>query len=57
MTSYQSYLVRVWKDGASALWRASVQSVQTGEVVQFASLSALFAYLESQTDHPDDKQA
>ncbi|MBV7333693.1 hypothetical protein KFU94_36760 [Chloroflexi bacterium TSY] len=47
--SYRAYLVRLWQDEPDKPWRASAQSVQSGEVVRFASLQALFAFLETET--------
>jgi len=41
--------VRLWQDSGQGSWRASAQSVQTGERVLFASLAELFAFLEGQT--------
>ena len=32
-------------------WRAVAQSVQTGEVIHFADLESLFAFLQAQTVH------
>ena len=58
---YLSYLLRLWRvrelgppDGRSPdrqtpIWRASLQSPQTGERVSFATLDALFAFLREQT--------
>lgn len=46
---YVAYLLRLWRDSAGSPWRASVQSVQTGEKILFADLDALFTFLESQT--------
>jgi hypothetical protein len=48
-TNYTAYLVRLWQDSGQGSWRASAQSVQTGERVLFASLAELFAFLEGQT--------
>jgi hypothetical protein len=50
---YVSYMLRMWCDrgdeGPSpsneALWRASLQSPRTGELVGFASLDDLFEFL------------
>lgn len=50
LSLYHSYLVRIWKEAEGALWRGSAQSVQTGEIVRFANLTELFAFLESQID-------
>lgn len=56
---YRAYLVRLWRDGAHEPWRASAQSVQSGELIRFATLEELFAFLEihmpdsSQMSHAD----
>ena len=53
IATYQSYLVRLWQDSPHALWRATAQHVQTSEIVHFADLDALFAFLWAQTTpHP-----
>ena len=58
LPNYTAYLVRLWQDHPQGPWRASAQSVQTGERVLFASLAELFAFLEGQTlDGPADDQA
>jgi hypothetical protein len=46
---YKAYLVRFWQEGEQEPWRASAQSVQSGEVVHFATLHELFIFLEMQT--------
>ena len=46
---YRAYLVRLWQDAPDSPWRASAQSVQSGEVVRFGSLRALFTFLETET--------
>jgi hypothetical protein len=53
---YRAYLVRLWREGSEAVWRASAQSVQTGEIVRFANLDALFAFLESRTTNKIEKE-
>jgi hypothetical protein len=56
-SGYAAFLVRLWQGGEEGQWRASAQSVQTGEKVLFASLAELFAFLEGQTlDGPADDQ-
>ena len=48
---YQSYLLRLWRatcDGET-IWRASLESPQTGEQTGFSSLKALFDHLQSST--------
>jgi hypothetical protein len=49
--AYQSYLLRLWRTGSqgAAVWRASLESAQTGERHSFADLASLFAFLEKQT--------
>ena len=49
---YNAYMVRLWQDTLNDGWRASVQSVQSGEVVRFGSLKALLAFLEATTHEP-----
>ena len=46
---YRSYLVRLWRDNDQEAWRASARSVQSGEEVRFATIEALFAFIEVQT--------
>jgi len=55
---YESFLLRVWESDQAGelIWRASLESTDTGERLGFADLSSLFAYLEtvSQTLPLDD---
>jgi len=53
---YLSYLLRLWRvcergppDWQAPIWRASLQSPQTGKRVSFATLDDLFAFLREQT--------
>jgi hypothetical protein len=51
---YLSYLLRLWQasagdpPGDSPLWRASLESSQTGARLGFASLEDLLAFLEKE---------
>ena len=49
---YYSFLLRLWqtRSGGNVVWRASLESAQTGERCGFADLASLFAFLEEQTD-------
>ena len=49
--AYQSYLLRLWRISSQgkAVWRASLESAQTGERCGFADMVSLFAFLEQQT--------
>ena len=52
---YHSYLLRIWKARADhEIWRASLEQVGSGEQRSFASLPALFEYLQQVTQTPDD---
>lgn len=42
---YTAYLVRMWQRSPEVPWIASAQSAESGEVVRFASLDALFSFL------------
>lgn len=46
---YRAYLVRLWRDNPNEPWRASAQSVQSGELLRFATLQELFSFLEIHT--------
>ncbi len=47
---YLAYMLRLWRVGSGdeLAWRASLESPHTGERHGFASLEALFAFLEDQ---------
>ena len=47
--TYRAYLIRLWRDTPQAPWRVSAQSTETGEVIRFADLKALYAFLDSQS--------
>jgi hypothetical protein len=48
---YQSYLLRLWRTSnrGKPIWRASLESAQTGERHSFADLESLFIFLVQQT--------
>ncbi len=48
---YYSFLLRLWqtRSRGNVVWRASLESAQTGERCGFADLASLFAFLEEQT--------
>ncbi len=46
---YHSFMIRLWQEAPDAPWRVSVRSVETGEIVRFASLMALFSFMQEQT--------
>ncbi len=43
---YRSYMLRVWREGQDGGWRATLESVTTGEVRAFAHLDQLVTFLE-----------
>lgn len=50
--NYVSYLLRLWREDTSdqeAIWRASLESTRTGELMPFASLDDLFDHLQKLT--------
>jgi hypothetical protein len=49
--TYLSYLLRLWREGHGGqfIWRASVEIPGLDKRLAFASLVALFAFLEAQT--------
>jgi len=44
---YHSYLLRLWREGPQAPWRASLQSTATEQLHHFASLEQLWAFLQT----------
>ena len=55
---YLSYLLRVWQvhGEADPLWRASLESPQTGERLAFTDLDALVAFLREQMRAADSEE-
>ena len=54
---YRSYLLRVWKVRTDhETWRASLERVGSGERHNFASLQALFEYLDGITQNPPEAE-
>jgi hypothetical protein len=48
---YLAYMLRLWQMGQDRrAWRASLENAHTGARHGFASLDALFAFLEENTD-------
>lgn len=47
---YMAYVLRVWRDGPAAPWRAVLVCARTGDRHAFAELADLFAFLEAETD-------
>ena len=42
---YAAYMVRLWQDTPDGPWRASAQSVHSGEVKRFGTIQELFAFI------------
>jgi hypothetical protein len=53
---YRSYLLRLWRaeEGGKDVWRASLQDSQSGERISFATLEALFTFLQEQLESGPD---
>ena len=46
---YEAYLVRLWQDGPDTPLRASATAVHGGKTVCFATLQALFSFLQARS--------
>ena len=55
-SGYYSGLLRLWHDGASGTWHASLQHSGGSERIGFTDLSRLFAYLQQITQAPEEKE-
>jgi len=55
---YLSYLLRLWQtsNGEKQVWRASLESPGTGERQGFASLEALFEFLQTQSEPQNEQE-
>ena len=51
---YQAYLLRLWREGTQTPWRASLQSTSTEAMYHFATVEALFAFLDGRLKEPND---
>jgi hypothetical protein len=52
-SNYQSYLLRVWREGTHPIWHASLQSTTTKRIQHFATIEALFAFLDGEMTTDD----
>lgn len=48
--NYFSYLLRLWREGDTAPWRASLEDPHTGQRRNFACLRDLFRAVEEETN-------
>ncbi len=46
----QSFMVHLWQEDRHLPWRASAQSLQTGETICFTDLASLATFLQIQTE-------
>jgi hypothetical protein len=46
-STYQSYLLRLWRDNPTAPWRALLQSTANGEKYHFVEVATLFEFLSA----------
>lgn len=53
--NYFSYLLRLWREGDAAPWRASLEDPHTGQRRNFARLQDLFEAIEEETGGKVDK--
>lgn len=52
--TYQSYLVRLWRDKPSSPWRVSLQSTATEELRHFATVEELWGFLQTRLAKVDE---
>jgi hypothetical protein len=50
---YQAYLLRLWREGENATWRASLEDPRTGSRRSFATLEKLLTFLNEASQTPD----
>ncbi len=54
---YFAYLLRLWRDGETAAWRASLEAPGHAGIVTFPDLEALVAFLKVQTGEIQPQRA
>lgn len=56
--NYYSFLLRLWlaKEAQSLTWRASLESVESGEINGFSNIEKLIDFLQEVTRLPQDVQ-
>lgn len=47
-STYQSYLLRLWRDSEHSPWRAALQSTATEQIYQFGDVGQMLAFLVAQ---------
>lgn len=50
-SQYLAYVVRLWRDGQDSPWRVALECARTGERYRFPDLTALFVFLEDETQN------
>lgn len=55
-STYQSYLLRLWRDTPQSVWRASLQSAATEELQHFATMADLWAFLMVQMAREEENR-
>ncbi|MEZ4866003.1 MAG: hypothetical protein R3C14_32105 [Caldilineaceae bacterium] len=56
-STYQSYLLRLWRDTPNSPWRASLQSSATEALQHFATVDELWTFLMAQMAVQEDDGA
>jgi len=56
-TNYQSYLLRLWRDGPQEPWRATLHASTTGALHHFAEMEHLYAFLQARTRTSEEGSA
>ena len=54
---YQAYLLRLWREGPGAPWRASLEPPGSAAPLRFGTVGTLFAFLRDQLADPDPAAA
>ncbi len=48
--NYNSYLLRLWRDGPGEAWHGSLQNIADGTVRLFADVDSVMSFLKTQTE-------
>ena len=53
--TYQSYVLRFWRDSAQSEWRAGLQCTATGDKFVFSDTAHLFDFLKARLEPLDEE--
>ena len=54
--NYFAYMLRLWRDDEHSPWRVMLENPHTGQSLGFSSMTALYAFLDGQTEQTNKSE-